>query len=130
MKRLIASASFLLLLAACTAGGSRQTAIDAVNATLPAPYIDGLVTERAWAGGTDIVLDIRFAEARVAQLSLKPELRDMLQGDEQNVIVELCDDPALGDYLKDGGVVRRRFIDADGELFFEVRLNGRDCPAS
>lgn len=129
MKHLIASASLLLLLTACNAGGSRQAAIDAVNATLPAPYRDGLVTERAWAGGTDIVLDIRFAEARVAQLAAKTELRDALQADEQNAISELCADAALGDYLKDGGVVRRRFIDADGELFFEARLEGRDCPA-
>ena len=129
MKHLIASASLLLLLTACNAGSSRQAAIDAANASLPAPYRDGLVTERAWAGGTDIVLDIRFAEARVDQLAAKPELREALQLDEQNAISELCADAALGDYLKDGGVVRRRFIDADGELFFEARLEGRDCPA-
>lgn len=130
MKHLIASVSLLLLLSACSAGGSRQAAIDAANANLPAPYRDGLVTERARAAGTDIVLDIRFAEARVSQLADKPELRDALQTDEQNAMGELCTDAALSPFLKDNGVVRRRFVDADGELFFEARLSGRDCPAS
>lgn len=125
-----AAAVACLLLSACGGNSARQAAVDAANAGLPSAYRDGLVTERAHSKGNAVVLDIRFAEARVAQLQAKPFLRDALQVDEQEAISELCADAALGDYLKDGGVVRRRFIDADGALFFEVSLDGRHCPPS
>lgn len=118
-----------LLLAACSGGNAaRLAAIDAVNTALPAPYRDGLVTERAHTKGNAVVLDIRFAEASVAQLDAKPQLRDALRADEGEAISELCRDSALGPYLQQGGVVRRRFIDTDGALFFEVSLDGADCP--
>jgi len=122
-----------LLLAACQGGSleqQRETAITATNATLPAPYRDGLVTELARAEGKDVVLDIRFAEARVAQIAAKPQLRDALRADEAQAMPELCGDAALKPFIDAGGSVRRRFIDADGELFFEVRLTPADCPHS
>ncbi len=123
----------MLLLVACQGSSleqQREAAIAATNATLPAPYRDGLVTELARADGKDVVLDIRFAEARVAQLAAKPQLRDALQADEAQAMPELCGDAALKPFIDAGGGVRRRFIDADGELFFEVRLTPADCPHS
>lgn len=122
----------LLALTACGGGlgSARQTAIDAANAKLPAPYRDGLVTEKAYAGGMDLVLDVRFAEARVADLEAKPHLRDALRSDETEAMVELCDDPALKPYLQAGGRIVRRFIDADGALFFDAPFDGKHCPSS
>lgn len=118
-------------LAACTGpSAERQAAIDAINAKLPQPYRDGLATERAHAQRGVLVLDVRFAQARVAQLEAKPHLRDALRIDETEAMVELCDEPALAPYLRAGGRVQRRFIDADGALFFATGLDGRDCPAT
>ena len=131
--RLLSLLALLPLLAACQGNGlgqAREAAIAASNATLPAPYRDGLVTERAFAGGADLVLEIRFAEARVAQLDTKPHLRDALEADETEAMIELCDSPALKPYLAAGGSVRRRFVDADGALFFEARLPAGTCPTS
>ena len=131
--RLLPLFALVPLLAACQGNGlgsARQAAIDASNATLPAPYRDGLITERAFAGGADLVLEIRFAEARVAQLEAKPQLRDALLADETEAMAELCSDATLKPYLAAGGVVRRRFIDADGALFFEAALPANSCPAS
>lgn len=131
--RLLPLLATLGLLAACSGSGlgpARDAAIAASNNALPTPYRDGLVTERAYAGGADLVLEVRFAEARVAQLADKPHLRDALVADETEAMAELCRDAALKPYLAAGGVVRRRFIDADGALFFEASLPAHACPAS
>ncbi|MGN0857730.1 MAG: hypothetical protein ACI4NW_00915 [Stenotrophomonas sp.] len=131
--RLLPLLAMLVLASACQGNGlgqAREAAIAASNAKLPAPYRDGLVTERAYAGGADLVLDIRFAEARVADLETKPHLRDALLADETEAMIELCTDAALKPYLAAGGVVRRRFIDADGALFFEATLPANSCPTS
>ena len=122
----------VLALSACGGGlgSARQAAIEAANATLPAPYRDGLITEKAYAGGTDLVLDVRFAQARVADLEAKPHLHDALRADETEAMVELCDDAALKPYLQAGGHITRRFIDADGALFFDAHFDGTHCPAS
>ena len=131
--RLLPLLATLGLLAACSGSGlgpAREAAIAASNANLPAPYRDGLITERAYAGGVDLVLEVRFAEARVAQLEAKPHLRDALAADETEAMAELCADDALKPYLAAGGVVRRRFIDADGALFFEATLPAHACPTS
>lgn len=131
--RLLPLIAALGLITACSGGGlgsARDAALAASNASLPAPYRDGLVTERAVAGGADLVLEIRFADARVAQLDAKPDLRDALVADETEAMAELCGVEALQPYLAAGGVVRRRFIDADGALFFEATLPGNACPTS
>lgn len=128
--RLLATLLAAGVLAACTGPtAQRQAAVDALNAQLPAAYRDGLVTERAHIQRGVLVLDVRFAEARVAQLEARPHLRDALRADEAEAMAELCDEPLLVPYLQAGGRVQRRFIDADGAPFFAPTLDGRDCPA-
>lgn len=129
-RHLLAGALLALLLAGCNGGGlvsAQRQALEALGQALPAPYRDGLVVESARAGGVDVVLLIRFPEATVAMAAAKPALFQALRQDEQAAMRELCDMAALQPLLAAGGGVRRRFVDADGGLFFETRLAAADC---
>ena len=120
------------LLAACgnaALGDAQRHAIAELGKELPAPYRDGLVVDAAHRHGDDLVLVIRFPDASVAMAKAKPELFAALQEDEQQAMAELCDVAALAPVLAAGGGVRRRFIDADGALFYETTLRADQCPS-
>lgn len=120
----------LPLLVACdkdSLGEAQQQAIATLGKELPAPYRDGLIVDSVHRHGGDLVLVIRFPDASVAMAKAKPELFAALQQDEQQAMSELCDVAALAPVLAAGGGLRRRFIDADGALFFEVTLKAADC---
>jgi hypothetical protein len=104
-----------------------QQAVETMGAHLPAPYRDGLVTESAQAVDHNLVLLVRFPEATYAMAVAKPGIFHALQMDEQASMRELCRVTALKPLLDAGGGVRRRFVDADGTLFFETTLAAADC---
>jgi len=120
----------LPLLAACGHAGlgeAQQQALATLGKQLPAPYRDGLVVDAVHRQGDDLVFMIRFPEATVAMAKAKPEVFAALQHDEDQALVELCAEPALAPLYAAGGGVRRRFIDADGAVFFEVALPASRC---
>ena len=128
--RSLCAALLLPLLAACgngALGDAQRQALAELGKQLPAPYRDGLVVDSAHRYGNDLVLVIRFPDASVAMAKAKPELFAALHQDEQQAIADLCTAPALAPVLAAGGGVRRRFIDADGALFFEATLKASDC---
>ncbi len=121
----------LPLLAACgnaALGDAQRQAIAGLSKQLPAPYRDGLVVDSVHRHGDDLVLVIRFPDASVAMAKARPDVFAALQQDEQQAMAELCDVAALAPVLAAGGGVRRRFIDADGALFFEATLHADQCP--
>lgn len=128
--RMLAAILLLPLLAACGKGNlddAQQQAIATLGKQLPAPYRDGLVVESVHRHGDDLVLVIHFPDATVAMAKARPEVFEALHQDEQNAMAELCTDKALAPVYAAGGGVRRRFVDADGAVFFEATLKASDC---
>ena len=118
------------LLSACGSAKLSDVQDDALaklGKQLPAPYRDGLITDSALRQGNDIVLVVRFPEATVAMAKAKPDVFGALRRDENQAIAELCQDPVLRPVYAAGGGVQRRFVDANGELFFEATLKASDC---
>ena len=120
------------LLAGCGNGtlvDAQREAIATLGQQLPAPYRDGLVTESVHRHGDDLVVVIRFPDATVAMAKAKPDVFSALRQDEQEAIREVCGEPLLAPVYAAGGGVRRRFVDANGAVFFEVALSASDCPS-
>ena len=119
-----------LLLAGCgsdSPGDAQQTALTALGKQLPKPYRDGLITDSAHLQGADIVLVVRFPDATVDMAKAKPDVFAALRRDENQAIAELCAEPALQPVFAAGGGVQRRFVDANGAVFFNVALKASDC---
>ncbi|RNF82251.1 hypothetical protein [Montanilutibacter psychrotolerans] len=120
-----------LLLAGCGKDEGVEGALDqaagAIGKTLPTPYRDGLVVDAAKVEGNDLVFVIRNPDITVAKARGKKDVLDALQRDEQDAISELCRHDDLAAVLKNGGGVRRRFVDGSGQSFFEVTLQPAQC---
>jgi len=130
MKRLLPVALLLPLLAACgrdSLGDAQQQAIAALGRQLPTPYRDGLVIESVHRHGDDLVLVIRSPDITRAMAKARPEVFDALRADEQAAMHELCGEASLVPVYAAGGGMRRRFVDADGAVFFEATLKASDC---
>ena len=106
---------------------AQRTAVDSMSKQLPAPYRDGLIIDSVHRHGDDLVQMIRSPDATVAMAKAKPEVFEALRRDEDEAITELCADPTLAPVYAAGGGVRRRFIDANGAVFFEVTLKSSHC---
>lgn len=122
-----ASATMLTACADSNLTNAQRQAIAALGKQLPTPYRDGLIVDSVHRHGDDLVLVIRFSDATVAMAKAKPDLFEALRRDEQGAMAELCTDQALAQVYAAGGGVRRRFVDADGALFFETMLKASDC---
>ena len=119
-----------VLLAGCGNSALRDaqsTALAALGKQLPAPYRDGLITDSAHRHADDIVLVVRFPDISVAKAKAKPDLFAALREDESQAIAQLCAEPALQPVFAAGGGVQRRFVDANGAVFFNVALKASDC---
>lgn len=130
LPHLLLLAAGSVLLASCGNGAladAQRQAVATMGKRLPLPYRDGLVIESVHRHGDALVQVIRFADANVDMAKAKPELFNALRQDEDNAIIELCTDPALLPVYQAGGEVRRRFVDANGALFFEVTLKASHC---
>lgn len=108
---------------------AQRRAVEEIGAQLPRPYRDGLVVESVRRDGDDLVLVIRSADITVAMARARPEVFDALRADEQDAMLALCDEPALAPMRAAGGGARRRFVDADGAVFFDATLKASDCPS-
>jgi hypothetical protein len=127
---LLLAASCAALLAGCGSGklaDAQRVAVATMSKQLPAPYRDGLIIDSVHRHGDDLVQMIRSPDATVAMAKAKPDVFDALRRDEDEAITELCADPTLAPVYAAGGGVRRRFIDANGAVFFEVALKSSHC---
>ncbi|MBS0194074.1 MAG: hypothetical protein JSR34_07485 [Proteobacteria bacterium] len=90
-----------------------------IQHTLPKPYNDGLVVERAHAEGKRLVIDIRIPFATVARIdpAKLPIMRNQEQGD---INIAACNDPDLKALMDHHYEVSRRFLDKDGKPVFEI----------
>lgn len=118
------------LLAGCgnsSLNDAQRGALATLGKQLPAPYRDGLIIDSAHRHADDIVFMVRSPDASVAMAKAKPELFEALRRDEAEAIAQLCAEPAMQSVYAAGGGARRRFVDANGAVFFEVTLKASDC---
>lgn len=120
-------AACLLAIAACQrTQPALQAAHEAIAATLPAPYVEDLVTESARLDGHRLVLVIRSPEGTAAATRDDPRF-DELRDSEARQMHELCALPSIRPLIGTGAVLVRRFVDRNDGVFFEVELPARDC---
>ncbi|MCD9088332.1 hypothetical protein [Stenotrophomonas sp. SY1] len=119
-----------VMLASCgngTLADAQRQAVATMSKQLPLPYRDGLMIESVHRHGDDLVQVIRSPDATVDMAKAKPEVFEALRLDEDYAITDLCADATLLPLYNAGGGVRRRFIDANGAVFFEVTLKASHC---
>ena len=104
--------------------------VDAVLADfrrqLPLPHGPGLVFEQVAFEGDSLVMLVRAQKRRVGDPDGRSS-REQVRQAEHQLLRALCGDDAITYLLARGVSIKRRFIDPDGRLFFEVELTGRDC---
>ena len=95
---------------------------------LPRDYGNGLVLESVSLQGTQIVMLIRST-----RLGLDAAARDKLRfeqarRDEKALMLPFCNNPDVRALLDRGITIRRRYLDTQGRLFFDISLAASDCP--
>ena len=118
-----------IALAGCQGTQARlETARAAIASTLPAPYLDGLVTESVAVEGERLVFVVRTPEGDAGSLQAHPKFT-ALRESEQREMPNLCVQPALQPLAGTDAVLVRRFVDRHNVLIFELTLPARECPA-
>jgi len=131
MRRVIFSLFIPLLLTACgnpALRAAQHQVIADYSKTLPLTYQPGVVAQSIHRHGDDLVIVLRFDEKTVAQArnDKASELADLLSS-EQAAMSNLCQAAEFSSILEAGGGLRRRFVDRDSAVFFEVKLAASDC---
>ncbi len=124
----------LLALAACSGmGDNTRQALTQVQAklapTLPKPYIEDLVIESVKVEGNALVEVIRSPLGSAEKTRRNPRFNELQQAEE----LELrgwCKDPAIQPLFKTKAELKRRFVDRNGGVFFEVAMLASFCPAA
>ncbi|KAA2284345.1 hypothetical protein [Arenimonas fontis] len=139
-RRLWRGLALLLVLAALVAWGmdrqreraQRQAAADELSRVLaefrrglPTPYAPGLVTESAGFEGTALVMTIRAEKRRVGDGD-EGQLAAVRRA-EQALMLPLCASADVRFLLARGLTIKRRFVDGDGRVFFDIELGADDC---
>lgn len=95
---------------------------------LPRDYGNGLVLESVSLQGTEIVMVIRST-----RLGLDAAARDKLRfeqarRDEKALMLPFCANRDVRALIDRGITLRRRYLDTQGRLFFDITLAASDCP--
>ena len=132
MKKIFIYLALLLLaclpLAACGSsdGGALQQARDSIAATLPEPYFEDLVIESVMVEDGALVQLVRSPGGSAAAMHAHPRFEELRQS-EQDALPELCANPAIAPLAATDARLVRRFIDREGDVFFEVEMPARAC---
>ena len=90
---------------------------------LPREYAPGLLLERVAFEGPALVMTIRALSRSVPEAGNTADVALA----EKALMLPLCEYPDVVFLLSRGVVLKRRFIDSQGRLFFEVTLAAADC---
>ena len=101
-----------------------QAIVDEFQKGLPRPYAQGLELQRVEFEGSDLVTTIRSLNRRANPDD--PAIGQVAQA-EKALMLPLCDQPDVLFLLARGVVIKRRFVDMDGNRFFEIPLTSADC---
>ena len=114
-------------LAACSRDdGALRAARDALAASLPEPYFEDLVIESVSVEGDALVQLVRSPEGRAEATRAHPRFEELREA-EQQALADLCADPAIAPLVATDTRLVRRFVDRQGDVFFEVEMPARDC---
>ena len=96
---------------------------------LPRDYGNGLVLESVSLQGTQIVMVIRST-----RLGLDTAARDKIRfeqarRDEKALMLPFCANRDVRALIDQGVTLRRRYLDTQGRLFFDITLAASDCQA-
>jgi hypothetical protein len=101
-------------------------AVAGMQAKLPIENPPGVIIEQVLAEGENMVLVIRLAQVKKADLAA-PELAQW-QADEATQLQQTaCANPDSRAMLDEHVNVKRRFVDADRQPLFEVGVTTADC---
>ncbi|HEX5693388.1 MAG TPA: hypothetical protein VFY00_02075 [Arenimonas sp.] len=101
-----------------------QSIVEQFQQGLPRAYAPGLELQQVAFEGSDLVMTIRSLKRRADPGD--PTLAQIAQA-EKALMLPLCDQPDVLFLLARGVVIKRRFVDGDGKLFFEISLASADC---
>tara|TARA_R110002020_G_scaffold37705_3_gene113671 strand:+ start:7878 stop:8327 length:450 start_codon:yes stop_codon:yes gene_type:complete len=101
-----------------------QAIVDEFQKGLPRPYAQGLELQRVEFEGSDLVMTIRSLNRRANPDD--PAIGQVAQA-EKALMLPLCDQPDVLFLLARGVAIKRRFVDMDGNRFFEISLASADC---
>jgi hypothetical protein len=100
-----------------------QAVLEGFQQGLPREYSPGLMLERVAFEGPALVMTIRALSRSVPEAGDSSEVARA----EKALMLPLCDHPDVVFLLSRGVVLKRRFIDSQDRLFFEVTLAAADC---
>jgi len=104
-----------------------QAIVDQFQQGLPRAYAPGLELQRVGFEGSDLVMTIRSLNRRLpADGATDPNLVQVAQA-EKALMLPLCEQADVLFLLARGVSIKRRFVDVDGKLFFEISLASADC---
>ena len=124
-----------LSLAACGREGAQDPsralheARDALAIGLPAPYVEDLVIASVGIEGDALGQRIVSPEGRAGPTRDHPQFEDLRQTERQDLQL-LCARPEIQALAGTGARLVRRFVDREGELFFEVELPASACASA
>lgn len=101
-----------------------QAIIDQFQKGLPRYYAPGLELHRIAFEDDDLVMTIRSLKRRADPSDTG--MAEVAQA-EKTLMLPLCDQPDVLFLLARGIAIKRRFVDADDRIFFEISLTSADC---
>ena len=100
-----------------------QAVLEGFQQGLPREYAPGLMLERVAFEGPALVMTIRALSRSVPEAGDSSEVARA----EKALMLPLCDYPDVVFLLSRGVVLKRRFIDSQDRMFFEITLAAADC---
>ncbi|HEX4853086.1 hypothetical protein [Arenimonas sp.] len=97
------------------------------NAGLPRDLGDGLVLERMTVEGRTVLMILRSKGMTLAEAARNPARFQRVREEEQARLLAYCSQRDFRLVLDEGVVLTRRFIDREGQRFFDVSLAAADC---
>lgn len=94
---------------------------------LPHDYGNGLVLESVALQGTEIVMVIRSTQVGLDAASRDKLRFEQARRDEKALMLPFCANRDVRALINQGITLRRRYLDTQGRLFFDITLAASDC---
>lgn len=94
---------------------------------LPRDYGNGLVLEAVSLEGTEILMVIRSTRVGLDAASRDKLRFEQARRDEKALMLPFCANRDVRALIDQGITLRRRYLDTQGRLFFDITLAASDC---
>ena len=96
---------------------------------LPRDYGNGLVLESVTLQGTQIEMVIRSTKLGLDAAARDKMRFEQARRDEKALMLPFCANRDVRALIDQGVTLRRRYLDTQGRLFFDITLAASDCQA-